>query len=179
MTRPMPHSHRGASHLDQAGDNSRRYRARDPVVTARIMAAVRSTDSKCELLLRRELWSRGLRYRLHRSHAASEPLPGRPDLVFTQARVLVFIDGDFWHGRALLRGGEEALARMFRPAKRAWWVPKISGNVARDRRRTRALRTAGWRVIRIWESDVLRAPGAAADRVQRAVERARAKAGRP
>ena len=73
------------------------------------MSNVRAKDTKPELALRRSLWQLGLRYRLH-----PRGLLGRPDLVFTKARVVVFLDGDFWHGRTLLEQGREALARQFR-----------------------------------------------------------------
>ena len=174
MNQPAHRSVSRAPHVQEVSTNRRAFRPRDPEVTSRIMAAVRSTDSECELVLRRELWRRGWRYRLHCSRVAGERLPGRPDLVFTRARVLVFVDGDFWHGRALISAGEETFAQMFRPAKRRWWVSKIGGNVARDRECTRTLRTAGWRVIRVWESDVLRAPEAVANRVESALERGHA-----
>ncbi|WP_348652882.1 hypothetical protein [Polyangium sp. y55x31] len=68
---------------------------------ARAASAKRNT--RCELALRRELWRRGLRYRLH-----LPGLPGRPDIVFTKHRVVVFCDGDFWHGRHL----EARLAKL-------------------------------------------------------------------
>lgn len=120
------------------------------------MASVRSRDSRCELLLRRALWRCGLRYRLHARRAAGRPLVGSPDLTFVRERLLVFIDGDFWHGRVLIERGEDALSAQFRPVKRRWWVAKITGNVQRDRAREAQLSADGWDVIRVWETDVLR-----------------------
>ena len=149
----------------------RRYTARDPAVTSRIMSAVRDRDSGAEVLLRRVLWRRGLRYRLRPRHVADQVVPGRPDIVFVKARVITFVDGDFWHGRVLLERGLEALASQFRPALRRWWLAKIGGNVARDRRVAAGLRARGWMVLRFWESTVFRSVERVADTVERAVRR--------
>lgn len=118
--------------------------------------ASRKKDTLCELSLRRELWSRGLRYRL--SHTG---LPGRPDIVFLRARVVVFCDGDFWHGRNL----DARLAKLARGHNASYWIAKICRNVERDLQNTRALEAAGWVVLRFWETDLLRKTGEIADRV--------------
>ncbi|MDP3972355.1 MAG: very short patch repair endonuclease [Candidatus Nanopelagicales bacterium] len=134
---------------------------RDPAVTRKIMASVRSKDSKAELLLRRELHRRGLRYRLH-----DKRLPGRPDLVFGPAKLVVFVDGDFWHGAGWQERGfmsfEAQFARFKEPEK---WRAKIERNLARDESVTEQLLASGWRVIRIWESQILKDVRPAADRV--------------
>ncbi|MGZ5443509.1 MAG: very short patch repair endonuclease [Thermoanaerobaculia bacterium] len=122
----------------------------------------RARDTRAELLLRRELWKRGLRYRLH-----DKTLPGKPDLIFRFARVLVFVDGDFWHGRQW----RFRRARLARGANAAYWIPKIEANIARDRRTTRALRRLGWSVIRVWESAVIADPAGVADRICATIER--------
>jgi DNA mismatch endonuclease (patch repair protein) len=127
---------------------------------SRIKQRNRSRDTKTEVLLRKELWRRGLRYRLYASD-----LPGKPDIVFRRARVVVFCDGDFWHGRRW-RSRREKLARG---ANALYWTAKIAANVARDRRNTRLLRAAGWTVVRLWETDVLRDVARAAARVERAI----------
>jgi len=120
----------------------------------------KARDTKPELALRRQLWSMGLRYRLH-----AKDLPGKPDLVFPRHRLAVFVDGDFWHGR-----NWEARCRKLAAGHNAsYWLDKISYNIARDRRNTRQLQAAGWRVIRLWESDVKRAPQMAAENVQAAL----------
>ena len=133
------------------------------------MAAVRGCDNIAELALRRELSKRGLRYRLRPGRVAGNALPGRPDIVFVGARVIVFVDGDFWHGRVLLRRGRQALAAQFRAPLRKWWVAKIEGNAQRDVRVTAELRRRGWLVFRFWESAVLQSPNSAADKIERAV----------
>jgi G:T-mismatch repair DNA endonuclease (very short patch repair protein) len=75
----------------------------------------------------------------------------------------VFVDGDFWHGRLLVEGGARALEASLRTERRSWWVSKLTANVARDRRADSALVAMGWRVIRLWERDVLARTSAAAD----------------
>jgi DNA mismatch endonuclease, patch repair protein len=124
--------------------------------SAAARGASRKTDTRCELVLRRELWSRGLRYRLHVAE-----LPGRPDIVFPPERVVVFCDGDFWHGRDL----ESRIATLSRGHNSTYWVTKVQRNVARDRKNQRTLEAAGWTVVRIWETDLMRAPGRTADSV--------------
>lgn len=118
------------------------------------MSRVRGFDTKPELLLRRELWKRGLRgWRLHR-----RDLPGTPDLVFSRARLVVFVDGAFWHGHPrYLREGRSG----------PYWDQKIDANRRRDRRSRTRLRRLGWRVVRLWDFEVIRDPARAADRVAR------------
>lgn len=140
---------------------------RDPSVTSRIMRSVRDRDSKAELALRSALHRRGVRYRLH-----AGDITGRPDLVIRSLRLAVFVDGDFWHGNEHRRRGLARLEDLF-PNNTQWWVEKITANVERDRRVTASLEAGGWTVIRLWESDVLADPEAAADRVVAAVTTAR------
>jgi DNA mismatch endonuclease (patch repair protein) len=123
---------------------------------SRIKQRNRSRDTKVEVLLRKELWHLGLRYRLHVAD-----LPGKPDLVFRRARVVVFCDGDFWHGRRWQRRREKLAAG----SNAMYWTAKIGANVARDRRNTRALQRLGWTVVRLWETDILRDVDRAARRV--------------
>lgn len=106
------------------------------------MSRIRGFGTSLEVAVRRELRRCGLRFK-----ANVMSLPGRPDLVFPSARLVVFIDGDFWHG--------------FRyPAwKRRlplYWKRKIERNRARDVRTLAKLRRRGWRVVRIWEHQVKR-----------------------
>jgi DNA mismatch endonuclease (patch repair protein) len=116
----------------------------------------RSRDTAPELLLRRNLWRLGLRYRKN-----ATDLPGKPDIIFRRARVVVFCDGDFWHGRNWKRLQEKLKAA----ANSAYWLPKIARNRQRDVEQTAALKGQGWLVIRLWEGDVKRDPSSAARRV--------------
>jgi DNA mismatch endonuclease (patch repair protein) len=160
-----------ARYRPTAGMPVRTYRPRDPSTTSRIMAAVRSRDTQCELSLRRALWRRGLRYRLNPRFARGTALVGRPDIVFPSAGVIVFVDGDFWHGRVLREQGLETLRAAFSPTCREWWVGKISSTVARDDRITTLLRDQGWTVIRVWESQVKRNVDSVARRIERILHR--------
>lgn len=113
-------------------------------------------DTTPELELRRELWRRGLRYRVDR------PLDGkrrrRADLTFVGPRVVVFVDGCFWHGCPEHGTSPKANAE--------WWSEKLARNVARDADTDEFLTAQGWTVLRFWEhEDVL----AAADQVERVV----------
>jgi len=128
------------------------FRPASPLASA-IKRRNRSRDTRAEIDLRRELWRRGLRYRLH-----DRALPGKPDLIFRRARVLIFVDGDFWHGRHW----KTRRARLARGSNAAYWIPKIEANIARDRCTTRTLRRLGWCVIRVWETDIIaNVPGVA------------------
>lgn len=113
-------------------------------------------DTAAELAVRREVWRRGLRYRVDIA-----PIPGlrrRADLVFTKARVAVYVDGCFWHRCPVHATSPRANSE--------WWREKLDGNVRRDRDTDRWLVEAGWTVIRIWEHED---PIAAADRIEAAV----------
>lgn len=136
---------------------------RPPEVTSKIMAAVRSKDTEPEKLLRRALFRRGLRFRVH-----DKRLPGRPDIVFPRQRVAVFVDGDFWHGSGWKERGFPSMEAQFRE-RADFWVPKIRANVRRDRTVNAALDALGWTVIRLWESDVRRALNKCVRRVARLV----------
>jgi len=132
------------------------------------MAAVRGRDNAAETALRKHLWRLGLRYRLYASY-----LPGKPDLVFACAKTVVFVDGDFWHGRILLEQGESALRAQFRGKAADWWVAKIKRTAARDQAITAELRARRWYVIRVWEKDVLKKLDVIAARLARRLNRRR------
>lgn len=108
-------------------------------------------DTKPELALRRAVWRLGLRYRVDIA-----PIPGRrrADLVFTRAKVAVYVDGCFWHSCPT--------HATIPKANREWWVAKLNTNVRRDRDTDRRLSEAGWTVVRVWEHE---AAGSAAERI--------------
>jgi len=136
---------------------------REPAVTSKIMRAVRGTGTGPEMRLRRALHALGFRYRVRNR------LPGRPDLVFTGARVAVFVDGDRWHGNGWRARGMESPEEEFQHANGPWWREKIERNVARDRRVDAELHATGWTVVRVWASDLDRDLQAAVERVLGAV----------
>lgn len=126
------------------------------------MRGNRAQDTQPEIMLRRALWMMGARYRKNVTR-----LPGKPDLVFHKARVAVFCDGDFWHGRKW----KSLRHKLEDRANASYWVKKIEANRRRDRRTTARLRRAGWRVIRVWEGDVRHDPSAVAAKILAACTR--------
>ena len=103
------------------------------------MSRIRGRDTKPEVLVRRGLHARGLRFRLHR-----KDLPGCPDLVFPRYRAVVLVHGCFWHGH-------QCHLFTLPETRTAFWSNKITSNVARDHRTQAALQQMGWRVLTIWE----------------------------
>jgi len=117
-----------------------------------IMRKVHSSDTTPEVVFRKALWARGVRYRI-----APAAMPGKPDVVIASKRIAVFIDGDFWHGNQWRRRGRASLEDQFTQTRsRAYWLDKIRRNMQRDCRTTAALIADGWTVLRFWESDIRR-----------------------
>ena len=104
-----------------------------------VMSRIRGKDTKPEMILRRGLHGRGLRYRLHGSG-----IPGKPDMVFPRYRAVVFVHGCFWHGHG---------CSLFRwpKTRAAFWRTKINGNMERDRSALNALNADKWRALVVWE----------------------------
>lgn len=112
----------------------------DSATRSRIMARVQSQNTEPELLLRRALHARSLRYKLHDS-----ALPGRPDLVFPRYRAVCFVHGCFWHRH-------NGCPRATTPeTNRDYWERKFTANMRRDRSHRTALLEANWRVAVVWE----------------------------
>jgi DNA mismatch endonuclease, patch repair protein len=107
---------------------------------SRCMAAIRSRDTKPEIVLRQLLRSAGYRYRVN-----DPSLPGKPDIVFPRDKKVIFIHGCFWHRHNCKAGRSEPATR------RAFWNRKLLSNKARDRRRISELRDLGWGVLTVWE----------------------------
>lgn len=124
------------------------------------MSAIRSTGNQTEADLRSRLHRLGLRFRKYVTS-----LQGRPDIVFPRARVVVFVDGDFWHARAIQERGPDTYWRNFRSPNRPYWQKKFARRLERDAEVTRALRGEGWMVVRVWESEVKADPDGVARRI--------------
>lgn len=118
------------------------------------MQAVKNKDSQIELLLRKELWSRGLRYRKN-----SSKVFGHPDIVFVGKKVAVFCDSEFWHGYDWEKRKKDIKSRQ------EFWIPKIEKNIERDQEVNRHLQEQGWVVLRFWGKDIQRDPVACADMI--------------
>lgn len=106
------------------------------------MSRIKGKDTGLETRVRSELHKRGFRFRKH-----LKELPGKPDVVFTKAKVAVFIDGDFWHGYRFSTWEHKVSD---------FWKTKISKNRERDAKNHRRLRNMGWTVIRLWQHDLER-----------------------
>ncbi len=148
---------------------SPRYTGLRPASEAasRVRRANRKKDTQHEVILRKLLWKLGLRFRKHVSS-----LPGNPDVVFPGARVAVFCDGDFWHGR----DWDRLQVQLERRHNASYWSPKIARNRERDMEKSAQLESMGWLVIRLWETDIKKDPDAAANAIRDAVRsRARVK----
>jgi DNA mismatch endonuclease (patch repair protein) len=125
------------------------------------MARIRGSDTEPELLLRRALWQRGLRYRVGGKTPA-----GRPDLVFASRKIAIFIDGCFWHG---------CPDHYVRPRSRTeFWSAKLEENTSRDARQLATLEADGWLVFRVWEHEVFEALDDVADRIVTGIAAGRA-----
>lgn len=107
---------------------------------SRMMSSIRGKNTWPERALRRLLFARGLRYRLH-----VRKLPGSPDLVFPKYRAVVFVHGCFWHRH------EGCRYTTIPRANEDFWAQKFQGNVSRDMRHAEMLRTLGWRTAVVWE----------------------------
>jgi DNA mismatch endonuclease (patch repair protein) len=107
-----------------------------------LMSRIRSKDTAPELTIRRLLHARGYRFRLHLRH-----LPGRPDIVFSSRRKVIFVNGCFWHGHGCRIG-------KLPKSRNEFWEAKIEANRARDLRNRTELDSMGWEVLTIWQCDI-------------------------
>ena len=123
------------------------------------MQAVKNKDSEIELLLRRELWSRGIRYRKN-----SNKVFGHPDIVFIGKKIAVFCDSEFWHGYNWETNKEEIKSHQ------DFWIPKIEKNIQRDIEVNQKLQSEGWLVIRFWGKEIKKDVSACADLVVKRLE---------
>lgn len=122
------------------------------------MRRIRSKGTQIEKRLGKALWARGLRYRKN-----SPRVLGKPDFAFCRQKVAVFCDSEFWHGRHWKTAKERF------KSNRDYWIPKIEGNIRRDRYVTKALRSEGWIVLRFWVKDLQRNHEKCVDRIVEAV----------
>jgi len=107
------------------------------------MARVKAKNTSFELLLRRELWARGLRYRTN-----DKTVFGKPDIVFKQRKIAVFVDSEFWHGKDFLQN------KNIPKTNNDFWINKLKRNIERDKEVNEVLTRDGWNVIRIWSKDL-------------------------
>lgn len=108
-----------------------------------LMSKIRGKDTKPEIIVRRYLFSKGLRNRLH-----VRKLPGSPDIVLPKFKAVIFIDGCFWHGH------ENCPIYKLPKSNSVYWSSKIGKNKERDARNTLLLGNLGWKVLRVWECEL-------------------------
>jgi DNA mismatch endonuclease Vsr len=139
----------------------------DKKTRSRIMQAVRTAETEPEERLAFALKAIGLRFRRNDNRVF-----GKPDFCFVAIRLAVFVDGDFWHGRAWFENGAAPATNV------EFWIGKFERNRRRDRLVDRHLRGTGWSVLRIWASDIRRSPAGGAAKVRARLRRL-ARLGRP
>ena len=122
------------------------------------MQQVKNKDSKIEVLLRKELWSRGLRYRKNVNR-----IYGKPDIVFIGKKIAVFCDSEFWHGY-----NWEERKKDFK-SHQEFWIPKIERNMERDAEVTAKLESEGWTVLRFWGNEIKKNTSQCAYIIEKAV----------
>ena len=109
------------------------------------MSRIRSKDTKPQLLVRKFLHAQGFRYRLH-----VKDLPGKPDIVLPKYKTVIFVHGCFWHGH------EGCKYYVVPKTRTEWWLNKITGNINKDNSSKQLLKSAGWKVIDVWECELKR-----------------------
>lgn len=112
-------------------------------VRSRLMGKIKGKDTKSERALRKALWGLGIRYR------KNDPrLPGKPDIVIPLAKLIIFVDGEFWHGY----NWKEKKDKI--KSNREFWIPKIERNMQRDAENDKILMEKGWVVLRFWDQEL-------------------------
>jgi len=122
------------------------------------MKAIRSRDTKIEVSLRKELWKRGYRYRIH-----YKKLKGKPDIVFVKQKIAVFCDSEFFHG---FNWNEQ---QKNIKSNREYWIPKIESNITKDRMVTKTLEKDGWVVLRFWGKEIQKNIKYCVDRIEQTI----------
>jgi DNA mismatch endonuclease (patch repair protein) len=142
---------------EQRSTPARRHRGdiMSPETRSRVMSRIRGRDTGPELVVAAGLTALGLSFESH-----ARDLPGRPDFVFRDIKLAIFVDGDFWHGYRFADWRDK-----LSPA----WELKIAGNRKRDTRNFRLLRTQGWKVMRFWEHQLERNAKACLRRVAKII----------
>lgn len=119
------------------------------------MTAVKSKGTKIEVLLQKELWHRGLRYRKNVKN-----IYGKPDIAFIGKKIAVFCDSEFFHGFDWEKKNKEI------KSNREFWIPKIEKNIQRDKDVTDKLKKDGWTVLRFWGNEIKKNVSGCADKIE-------------
>lgn len=124
------------------------------------MSQVKSKNTKPELIVRKYLHKEGFRFRLHK-----KDLPGKPDLVLSKYRTIIFVNGCFWHGH---KGCKKA---MLPKTRTEWWENKMASNRIKDKRNRTALVRKGWQVLVVWQCKLQKDSAATLSRLTRLITR--------
>ncbi len=123
---------------------------------SQVMKRVKSKDTSIEIMLRKELYKRGLRYQKN-----VKTIFGHPDIVFKGKKLVVFADSEFWHGKKLREG------KSVPKTHTEYWIKKITRNIQRDKEVNQTLKNEGWTILRFWEIDIRKDVSACADMVEK------------
>lgn len=110
-----------------------------------LMSRIHGKDTKPEIVLRKYLWSKGIRYRKNYSK-----LPGRPDVVLTKYKIAVFVDSEFFHGK----DWDAQKEKIMKGANPDYWIKKITRNIERDKLKDKQLQELGWTVLHFWTKEI-------------------------
>ncbi|MDR1404925.1 MAG: very short patch repair endonuclease [Candidatus Methanoplasma sp.] len=135
-----------------------------PEQRRRNMQAIKSKDTKIEIILRNELWKRGLRYRKN-----CKDLPGHPDIVFMRSKLAVFCDSEFWHGYDWSNRKDNIRTN------KEFWIRKIEYNMRHDEEINQKLTGLGYTVVRFWGNEITKNPEICADKIEELLNRATAR----
>lgn len=122
------------------------------------MQANKSKGTKPELLLAKVMWQLGLRYRKN-----NKTIFGKPDFSFKKYKIVVFVDGEFWHGKDWEKRKNDI------KSNREFWIAKIERNIQRDNEVNSRLKADGWKVLRFWGKDIVKSPETTTQEIQRAI----------
>ena len=114
-----------------------------PEQRKKCMSRIKSKDTSIEVILRKALWREGIRYRKN-----VKTLPGKPDIVITKYKLVIFCDGELWHGKNWETRKEKI------KTNRDYWIPKIERNIIRDNENEKKLENNEWVVLRFWGKDI-------------------------
>lgn len=129
-------------------------------ITSKIMSSIRSKNTKVEIVLGKLLRKAKIRFRRH------YPIAGTPDFILVEKKIAIFCDGDFWHGNNWKIRGMKNRQEEF-DGLSEYWVKKIKTNIKRDRKVNKELKEKGWKVLRIWESDIKKDPEKVLNRIKK------------
>ncbi len=122
------------------------------------MRRIRSKDTSIEIMLRKALWAKGIRYRKN-----CKDIFGKPDICIKKYKIAVFCDSEFWHGKYFLEG-------KVPKTNQDYWIPKLKRNIERDKKVNETLKKEGWTVLRFWEKEIRKNLDECVEKICNAIE---------